>query len=327
MRFANTALAAALVALAATAVTAQEKYPAKPIHILVPYGPGGATDIVARIVAERMRDSLNQTIVVENKPGAYGMVAIEDMARAKPDGYTMMIGNVSTNTITPILFKKKFSIPYDTSVVPVTRLVDVPAFIVVTTKNFAPKTVPELVAYAKAHKGALRYGHVGAGSYPQYDAEVFAHRAGIEMTGIPNKQGASGIIRDLLSGDVQMAFLNVASTASLIATGQIRAIALVNEKRLPDYPNVPTMAELGYAGVGTRAWQALFAPAATPKPVLQTVFNATVEALKAPKVISSFKKQHFNIVPNSSLDDAKTWAASERERWMKITQEVKVDIN
>lgn len=327
MRFAKTALAAALMALAATAVTAQEKYPAKPIHILVPYGPGGATDIVARIVAERMRDSLNQTIVVENKPGAYGMVAIEDMARAKPDGYTMMIGNVSTNTITPILFKKKFSIPYDTSVVPVTRLVDVPAFIVVTTKNFAPKTVPELVAYAKAHKGALRYGHVGAGSYPQYDAEVFAHRAGIEMTGIPNKQGASGIIRDLLSGDVQMAFLNVASTASLIATGQIRAIALVNEKRLPDYPNVPTMAELGYPGVGTRAWQALFAPSATPKPVLQTVFNATVEALKAPKVISSFKKQHFNIVPNTSLDDAKTWATSERERWMKITQEVKVDIN
>lgn len=320
-------IAAAGLALTSHAAVAQDRYPSRPIHILVPYSPGGATDIVARIVAEPMRASLNQSVVIENKPGAYGMVAIETMARAKPDGYTMMIGNVSTNTITPILFKKKFSIPYDTSVVPVTRLVDVPAFIVLTTKDFAPKTLAEFIAYAKANKGAVRYGHVGAGSYPQYDAEVFGHRAGIEMTAIPNKNGASGIIRDMLSGDVQMAFLNVASSAPLIASGQLRPVALVNPKRLPEYPDVPTMAELGYKDVGTLAWQGLFAPAATPKDVLETMFKASVAALKAPAVVANFSKQHFNIVPNASLDEAKTWAAGERDRWNKITQEVKIDID
>jgi len=292
----------------------------------VPYAPGGATDIVARVIGEHMRQSLGQGIVVENKPGSFGIAAIQDMAKSKPDGYTLMIGNVSTNTITPILHKQKFSIDYEKSVVPVTRLVDIPAFIVLTTKNFAPKTLPEFIAYAKAHKGKVYYGHVGAGSYPQYDAEVFAKRAGIEITAIPNKAGASGIIRDMLTGDVQMAFLNVASSASLVRSGQLRAVALVNPKRLPEYPDVPTMEELGYKGVGTLAWQGMFAPAGTPKNVLETIYKATVEALKSPEVVSTFAKQHFNIVPNASIDEAKTWAADDRAAWTKITQEVKVDL-
>src|SRR5260221_11345466 len=124
---------------------AQDKYPNKSVKILVPYGPGGATDIVARIVGEHLREVLGQAYYVENKPGGYGMIAIEDMARSRPDGYTLMVGNVSTNAITPVLFKSKLKINYDRDVVPVMRLVDVPAFLLVTTPNFAPKTVPELI--------------------------------------------------------------------------------------------------------------------------------------------------------------------------------------
>jgi tripartite-type tricarboxylate transporter receptor subunit TctC len=322
----TTLLTAACFALASHAAGAQEKFPSKPIKVLVPYAPGGATDIVARIVGEQMRHSLGQGVVVENKTGAFGIVAIEEMARSKPDGYTLMIGNVSTNTITPILHKKKFSLDYAKSVVPVTRLVDVPAFVVLTTTNFAPKTLAEFVAYAKANKGKVRYGHVGVGSYPQYDAEVFAHRAGIDIVGIPNKAGASGILRDMTAGDVQMAFLNVASSAPLIKAGKLRAVALVNSKRLPDYPDVPTMDELGYKGVGTLAWQAMFAPAGTPKDVLETIYKATAEALKAQPVVETFTKQHFNVVPNASPDDAKKWAAEEQSNWTKITQEVKIDL-
>jgi tripartite-type tricarboxylate transporter receptor subunit TctC len=318
-------LAAACLALAGSAV-AQEKFPTKPIKVVVPYAPGGATDIVARIVGEQMRHGLGQNVVVENKPGAFGIVAIEDMARSKPDGYTLMIGNVTTNTITPILHKKKFSIDYDKSVVPITRLVDVPAFIVLTTKNFAPKTFAEFIAYAKANKGKVRYGHVGVGSYPHFDAEVLAQRAGIELVAIPNKAGASGILRDMATGDIQMAFLNVASSASLIKAGQIRPVALVNSKRLPDYPDVPTVEELGFKGVGTLAWQGMFAPAATPKDVLTTIHKATLDALKAPPVVAAFQKQHFNIVPNPSLDAARKWGEDERKNWTEITQAVKIEM-
>ena len=325
MRIGVTVLAACL-ALAGSAAIAQEKFPSKPIKVVVPYAPGGATDIVARILGEQMRHSLGQNIVVENKPGAFGIVAIEDIARSRPDGYSLMIGNVTTQTITPILHKKKFSIDFDKSVVPVSRLVDIPAFIVVTTKNFEPKTFTEFVAYAKANKGKVRYGHVGVGSYPHYDAEVFARKAGIEMTPIPNKAGASGILRDMATGDIQMAFLNVASSGSLIKAGQIRPIALVNSKRLPDYPDVPTLDELGFKGVGTLAWQGLFAPAATPKDVLETIHKATLEALKAQPVVAAFNKQHFNIVPNPSLEAAKSWLAEERKNWTEITQTVKIEL-
>src|SRR5579864_8652591 len=132
---------------------AQDKYPSKPVRILVPYGPGGATDIVARIVGEHLRGLLGQAFYVENKPGAYGILAIEDMARAKPDGYTLMVGNVSTNAITPVIFPAKFKINYDKEVIPVMRLVDIPAFLLVTTTNFAPRTVPELIATIKQNPG------------------------------------------------------------------------------------------------------------------------------------------------------------------------------
>jgi tripartite-type tricarboxylate transporter receptor subunit TctC len=248
------------------------------------------------------------------------------MARAKPDGYTLMIGNVSTNAITPVLYPQNFKIDYGKDVVPVSRLVDIPAFIVATTKDFPVKTVAELVDYAKKNPGKVRYGHVGVGSYPHYDAEVFARKAGIEMTPIPNKAGASGILRDMATGDIQMAFLNVASSGSLIKAGQIRPIALVNSKRLPDYPDVPTLDELGFKGVGTLAWQGLFAPAATPKDVLETIHKATLEALKAQPVVAAFNKQHFNIVPNPSLEAAKSWLADERKNWTEITQTVKIEL-
>ncbi|RAI31591.1 Bug family tripartite tricarboxylate transporter substrate binding protein [Rhodoplanes serenus] len=322
-------LAAACLAVTSlgTAALAQDKYPSKPVKIIVPYAPGGATDIVARLVGEHMRQDLGQSFVVENKPGAFGIIAIEEMARAKPDGYTVMIGNVSTNAITPVLFPQKFKIAYDKDVVPVTRLVDIPEFMVATTKDFPPKTVKELIDHAKKNPGKVRYGSVGVGSYPHYDAALFAKRAGdLDMVAIHNKAGASGVINDLVSGDSQFAFLNVASTAAMIKAGNLRPLALVNHARLPDYPDVATMQELGYPGVGTIAWQGLFAPAGTPPEVLQTLFDAAGKAMQAPAVQEAFKKQNFNIVPSKSLAEAKTWLADEMATWKKITSEVKIEL-
>ena len=197
---------------------------------------------------------------------------------------------------------------------------------VASTKNFDIKSVPELIAYAKKNPGQVRYGTVGPGSYPHYDMAYFAKRAGnLDMTAIPNKSGASGVINDMLNGSTQVTFLNVASSLPQVKAGTLRALALVDHARLAEFPNLPTMQDIGYPGVGTIAWQGLFAPAGTPKPVLQAIFNATTEAMKAPAVSEAFKKQYFNTVPSKSLDDAKAWLAGQIAEWQKITSEVKIE--
>jgi tripartite-type tricarboxylate transporter receptor subunit TctC len=306
---------------------AQDKYPSKPVRILVPYGPGGATDIVARIVGEHLRDQLGQTFYVENKPGGYGMIAIEDMARSRPDGYTLMVGNVSTNAITPVLFKSKMKINYERDVIPVMRLVDVPAFLLVTTTNFAPRTVPELIDTVKKNPGKVRYGTVGVGSYPDYDMALFAKRAGnLELTGIPNRAGAAGVVLDMVMGDTQTAFLNVASTAAMVKAGKLKPLAVVNHERLPDFPDVPTMREVGFPDVGTIAWQGMFAPAGTPKEIIETLRKASIQAMDVPAAKKVFAEQSFNIVPTKSGEEAKTWLAQEMATWSRITQEVKIEV-
>lgn len=318
-----------VVALALGGVEARAQsatYPDRPVKILVPYAPGGATDIVARIIGEQMRQSLGQPVVIENKPGANGIIAVEEMARAKPDGHTLLVGNVTTNAIAPVLYRKRYQIDYDKDVVPVQRLVDIPAFLLATATNFEPKTVAELIDHAKKNPGKVRYGSVGAGSYPHYDMAYFAKRAGdLDMIAIHNKAGASGVINDMVTGDTQASFLNVASTAAMVKAGKLRPLALVNQARLPEYPDVPTMKEVGYPDVGTSAWQAMFAPAGTPKEVLERLAKASLEAMQAPASQEVFKKQNFNIAPNASLDDAKAWLAGEMAAWKKISDEVKIE--
>jgi len=321
-------LSAACLALGITTASAQDKYPSRPVKVIVPYAPGGATDIVARIVGDEFQKITGQGFVVLNKPGAFGLIAIEEMAKSAPDGYTLMLGNVSTNAITPILYAKKLSINYEKDVVAVTNLIDVPAFLLVTTANdFPPKTVAEFIDYAKKNPGKVSYGTVGIGSYPHYDMAYFAKRAGdLDMIGLPNKNGASGVIQDMLRGDVQTAFLNAASSAGMVQSGKFRALAVVSHTRLPEYPNIPTMQEVGFPDVGTVAWNGLFAPAATPKPVLEALFQAVTKALQTPEALEKFKKQNFNVVPNKSLADAKTWLAGEMKHWETITNAVKIDV-
>ncbi len=317
-------LAASCLVFGAMVAGAQDKFPVKPVKIVVPYAPGGATDIVARIVAEQMRQSLGQAFVVENKPGAFGIVAINEMMNARHDGYTLMIGNVSTNAITPVIVPERLKVNYSRDVAPVTNLIDIPAYLVVATTNFNVKSVPELIEYAKKNPGKLRYGTVGAGSYPHYDMAFFAKRAGdLNMVAIHNKAGASGVINDMVTGDVQVAFLNVGSTIAQIKAGKLRPIAIVNHSRLA--PDVPTMKEVGFPDVGTIAWNAMFAPAATPRPVLEALHKAAVAALQSQEAKDRLGKLNFNIVPSKSLDDARGWLAKEIEAWNTIAKAVKIE--
>ena len=319
-------LAAVLLACAGTAM-AQDKYPSKPVKIVVPYAPGGATDIITRVVSEQLRQSLGQPFVVENKPGAFGILALEEMAKSRADGYTLMVGNVSTNAITPVLFKDKLKIDYDKVVVSVTRIATLPSFFIATAKDFHIKTLAEFVDYAKKNPGKVRYTSAGVGSFPHFDTEIFAKRAGIDMVHIPIKAGASGMLNDLVNGDVQVAFINVATTAAMVKAGSLKPLAVVSEHRLAEYPDVPTMAEAGYPGVGTLHWQSMLAPAATPKDVIDTLHKAVGEALQASQVQEAFKKQLIEATPNKSPEEAKAWLANEIATWRKITGEIKIEMN
>jgi tripartite-type tricarboxylate transporter receptor subunit TctC len=277
------AVAAISCAAAATApAAAQEKYPTRPIKIIGPYAPGGATDIVARVIGEQLRQSLKQAVVVENKPGAFGILAIEEMMHAKPDGYTIMVGNNTTNAVTPVVFADKLSFDYAKGIQPIIRMVEVPSFLVATAKKFPVRSVADAIAYAKQHPGEMRFGTVGVGSYPHYDMEMFVRKAGIKVNHIPNKGGASALLKDILTGDVQIASINVTTAAPMVKSGQVVPLAVSNAQRLADYPDIPTMTELGFGDVNTTQWIAFFAPAAVPKEVIATLFKACAEALKAP---------------------------------------------
>jgi tripartite-type tricarboxylate transporter receptor subunit TctC len=317
-------LSAGCLAVAGGAA-AQDKFPSKPVKVVVPFGPGSATDIVMRIVGEHMRPILGQPVVIENKPGAFGIIAIEDMARSRPDGYTLQVGNPGTNALAPIIYKKKFKIDYDKDVLMVTRLSEVPLVLAATTKDFAPKTYAEFIAYAKANPGKVRYASVGIGSNNHYDTEAFAKWAGIQMLHLPNKGGGAAITNDLVTGDAHVAFVNAASSGGVIKGGQLRALAVMADERVPEYADVPTLRELGYAH-GKGLWSALYAPAATPRDVLETLHKAAVQSLKSEPVTTAFKKQMIKAVPSASIDEAKAWDKTETAYWKKLTEEIKVEL-
>ena len=318
-------LLAVLSAIGAMQAAAQEIYPSKPIKVMVPFGPGSATDIVIRIVGEQMRPVLGQPIVVENKPGVGGILAIEEMARSKPDGYTLQVGNPGTNALAPIIYRKKFKIDYDKDVTLVTRLSEVPLVLAATTRDFTPRTYGEMVAYAKANPGLVRYASVGVGSNNHYDTEAFAQWAGLALQHLPNKGGGAAITNDLLTGAAHIAFVNAASSTGVIKGGQIRALAIMSDERLPDLPEVPTLKELGYPNA-KGLWAALYAPAATPREVLETVRKAAATALASEPVLTAFGKQMIKATPSASLADAQAFERAEQAYWRKVTDAVKVEL-
>ncbi len=324
MRRLGSLLLSACLAFAALPAAAQDKYPSKPVRILVPYAPGGATDIVSRVLGEQLRNILGQPFVTENKPGAFGIVAIEEMARARPDGHTLMVGNNSTNAVTPVVFAKKLHFDYERDVQPIARLAEVPSFLLVP-KDFPAKNVGELVAYAKQNPGKLRYGTVGIGSYPHYDMEMFVRRAGIEVNHIPIKSGAAGLLKELVTGDVQVGSINVATSLPMLKGGQVRALAVSSPQRLPDYPELPTMAELGFGEASTIQWLALFASAAVPSDIVEKLYKASVEALRAPATQDILKKNIMLAAPSASPAEAKAWLREELAKWRRVTAEVKIE--
>jgi tripartite-type tricarboxylate transporter receptor subunit TctC len=317
-------LLSAIVICGTVVAEAQDKFPSKPIHMMVPFAAGSATDITVRIVGEQMRQATGYGFLVENKPGVFGILAIEEMVKAPADGYTLQVGNPGINVLTPIIYKDKFRIDYEKEVIMVTRLGEIPLILAATTVDFAPKTYAEFIAYAKANPGAVRYASVGVGSNNHYDTEAFAQWAGIKLTHIPNKGGGGAITNDVLRGDVHVVLVNAASSAGLAQAGKLRVLAVMADQRLPEYPDAPTFKELGYA-TGKGLWSALYAPSKTPRDVLQTLHRQVVQALRADAVQESFKKQMIKATPDASIEAAAAWNKEEAAHWKKLTETVKID--
>jgi tripartite-type tricarboxylate transporter receptor subunit TctC len=325
-RFCVLLLSAAMLTAGAGAA-AQEAYPGKPIRALNPFAPGGAVDITSRVMLEPMREILGQPIALENKPGAFGIIANNELVKARPDGYTIMFGNVNSHAIWPVIHRKKLPFDFEKEVAAVARFADLPGFIVATTTRFNLKTLQEVTDYAKKNPGALRYSSVGVGSFPHIDMALWAHRAGLQLTHIPNKSGASGMVQDLVTGDAQLAVLNVANTAPMVKAGQVVPLAALTEERMPDYPDVPTIGELGFPGVGTIQWIGVFASAKVPDAVAEKLHAATVRAVANPAVQDAFKKQMIRTVPTKSVADARQWLKDELAKWEKIAAELQLDLN
>jgi tripartite-type tricarboxylate transporter receptor subunit TctC len=319
-RFGRAVVCAFCLAVIAAQAPAQT-YPSKPIRIIVPYAPGGLTDVVARLYSEQLRQSFGRGVFVENKPGASGIIAIEEMARARPDGHTLMIGNISTNALTPVVLAKKMKIDYERDVQIVTPLADVPVFFLATTTNFSPTTFADFLAYAREHPGKVRYGSAGVGSYQQINTEILAKRAGLDLVHIPFKGGGAEILRDLANGDIHVSWFNITNPVGMMKAGRVRALAIAAEQRLSQHADVPTLAEVGFSGIRAAQWVAAFAPSAVPAEIIETLRKAFVVAMGVPEMQEAFARGGMLVPRRSALEDAKGWLRDEMASWKRDVQD------
>lgn len=321
-----TLLAVGIVVLSAGQSFAQqsEKFPAKPVRIIVPYAPGGATDITARQLQSKISELWGQPVIVDNRAGASGNIALELAARSAPDGYTLFVGNVSTNAINETTFSS-LKVKPSRDLTGVTNLIQLPHLWVVNP-SVPASTLKELVAYVRKSGAKLNYGSAGVGAYPHLDAVKFLKIAGIEMVHVPYKGGAGQMIPAIIGNEVQFMFINMASSLPHIKSGRIKPLAITTDKRHPQLPNVPTTAESGFPGVGTNAWNGLFAPAGIPKPLLKRIHADIVKVMESPEMKSSLDKVFMSVVVNRSPEEFQQFVLEEIKAWGKIVIENNIKV-
>jgi tripartite-type tricarboxylate transporter receptor subunit TctC len=270
--------ALAALGLMAAEATAQT-YPSQPVRIIVPFAPGGTVDVVARLIGHKMAETLG-TVVVENKPGAAGNIASEMVAKAPPDGHTILI-TTNGHAISPALYRK---LKYDPvkDLTPVTQL-NASSLVLVAGKKLAAQTLPDTVALAKAKPGSLSYGSTGVGNPLHLTMEMFKQRAGIDVLAVPYR-GDAPLITALTAGEVELAVVPLPSARSHVEAGSLRPLGVANAKRNPAVPNVPTIAEQGFAGFDSASWHGLFVPAKTPHEIVQRIQQEARKALDSPEV-------------------------------------------
>jgi tripartite-type tricarboxylate transporter receptor subunit TctC len=300
--------------LASNQAVAQAAYPNKPIRLVVTFPTGGAPDILARLFSEKAQ--LGQPIVIDNKPGAGGNIGSDIVAKSAGDGYTLVMGTVGTHSINGALYEK---MPYDMvkNFTPISLIASAPNLLVVNN-DLPVKTVPELIAYMKANPNKLSFGSPGIGTSVHMSGELFKSMTGTSMTHVPYK-GRQFFIPDLIGGSIQLVFDNMPSALPMAKEGKIRAVAQTTAKRSPAAPDIPTVAE-SLPGFEATTWFAMFAPANTPKPVVDRLNAEIVRVFKLPEVAERLKTLGLDAVLSSS-DELGKYQATEIVKWAKVVKE------
>ena len=313
----------AIIGCGACAIASAQPYPAKPIRIVVTLAPGGTADILARIVAQKLNEAWGQQVVVDNRPGASGMIGAELVAKAPPDGYTLLMGYNAEITINQSLVKKMAYDPVR-SFTPVTIAGTTPMILVVHP-SLPTKNLKELIALARARPGELAYGSAGSGSTPHLGAELLKHMARVEITHVPYKSAAL-VMPELIGGQVAMLFSGMPLAMPHVRSGRLRALAVSTEARSPATPDVPTVAESGYPGFDITNWFGIFVPAGTPKEIVDALYKEVARGVSAPEVKDRLAKEGGGINPLTPAEYAR-FIQSEITKYAKIVKEAGITAN
>jgi tripartite-type tricarboxylate transporter receptor subunit TctC len=311
-------VASAFLAAFAAAAACAQGFPAKPIRLVVPFAPGGSSEIIARSVAAGMARELGQAVYVENKPGGSGNIAMEEVKRAAPDGYTLILGHVGTLAVNPALFGDK--LPYDANrdFTPISLVARVPNVIAVNPQKLPVATLAELVDLAKKQPGKLNYGTAGNGSAGHLAMEYFKSVAKIDLQHVPYK-GTGPMLTDLLGGQIELTFNGIPPISGQLKAGKIKPIAVGSAQRVPAFKDVPTIAESGYPGFETSQWYGIVAPANLPKPVLDRLHAAIVASLKMPEATQKIVDDGGLIVGGTPREFADL-IVKEQARWGAVVR-------
>ena len=319
-------LSAVLFAASVATVPAfaqKESYPSRPGRMVIPFAPGGASDYIARILQPKLAEELGQQIVIDNRPGASGGIGVETAARATPDGYTILLGNVSALGIGPNLFtaiRKNAA-----NLVPITLVVDVPGALGING-GLPPNNLKEFIAYAKANEGKLSYGSAGYASAQRMAFEFFMSKAGIKMLHVPYKGGAGASTVATISGEVAATMVTTASLVPHAKTGKIKILAVVAKKRIPALPNTPTMIESGFPELDLGSWQGIYVPKGTPKPIIDKLYKVFVKVVHDPWTGEQYSKVSAQQITSDSPAEFAKFMKQQDAFWGKVTKDLNIKV-
>jgi tripartite-type tricarboxylate transporter receptor subunit TctC len=321
-RIVNLLVSALVMTSCCVGVARADDYPSHPIRLIVPYAPGGGADAVARVVAKRASETLGQPIVIENRGGAGSIIGTDMVAKADPDGYTLLLGQSGPISINPAVYK---DLRYDPvkDFAPVTMTNAYPYILVVNAKT-PVKSVAELVALAKAKPGALNYGTTGIGAANHLVTELFSSKAGVKMAHVPYR-GTALAVADLIGGQVDLVFGDPVSVLSHLQAGTLRALAVTSKERSPVAPEVPTIAESGYPGFDAIAWHGILAPARTPAGIVARLNAEIIKALHDPETRTLFTNQAMQTVGNTPEEFA-AFIKQDSAIWKQVAAEAGVSV-
>jgi tripartite-type tricarboxylate transporter receptor subunit TctC len=309
----------ALLAVMCPVIAFSQAYPNKPVRMVIPFAPGGASDFVGRILQPRLGELLGQQIVVENRAGASGNIGMEAAAKSPPDGYTLYLGNIGTVALNPSVFPN-LSVNPLRDFIAVTQVVDVPG-VLVAHPSLPVSSVKELVEYAKLYPGRLNYASPGSGSQNRLEMEVLRKLAGLDMVHVPYKGGAGPAVTGLIGGETHLMFVTASSALGHVKNGRLKLLGVTSAKRLEQAPDAPTLRESGYPELTGGSWQGVFVPAGTPREVVERLYPVLLQTMATPEVVQRLSNGGVEVVTSASPAAFAEFVANETARWGRAVKE------